>query len=125
MLFRSEEEGKLEYTALVAMHRNLAEAKMVDADAEVTIGMGLGKGTGQFSTLLSNGTLHVIGYPHGMNQPEKLGGMPHAVMKEFSKLNLYEPDRPIIALKSGCLLALDREKKFREKFVEVLNRPQD
>jgi len=117
-----DDEGTLEFEALVVMHANLAEAKEIDPEAKVVIGAGIGRGTAQVPILLYDKSLHVIGFPFGMDKPDKLGSLPYTIMSEFLDLNVKNETKPIIALKSGILLKLEKDKAFLEKFLAILNR---
>lgn len=123
-LISQEEEGVCEMVACT----NLVSS--VKANGKVVAMQGIGKGTGQFVLLLTHedGTTEhrVFGYPYGMNAYTNLSGLGSFIDSVFTDRDVMAAFfrtlrntvqggfTPVVALKSGCLLAVAANAELRK-----------
>jgi hypothetical protein len=108
-----KEEGFCEFYSIENMLKDM------DKNLQPIVSIGIGKGSVQFSTKKK-----IIEYFHGMNEPHKLigkDGMANTILKSFKGsyvkgCKYYK--KPTIALKSGCLIYLLKEKKLFNRVIK-------
>lgn len=113
----SEEEGRLELVGCNAMYTNLVGAGLLESGTEVIGSFGIGRGSCQWAIATPEGQVETIAHPAGMADLKGLAGVGHTVLsayrqpeKLFTLLNsLVNVENPVIALKSGCCLLLERK----------------
>ncbi len=113
-------EAALEFTATTCMHRNLAEAKLIDPALTVLMSVGIGRGTGQAAVQTADGRVTPINFPHGMNEPEKLVDLPERFAAALKRCDVARAAAPIIALKSGALLLPESNAEFKQQLMALL-----
>jgi len=109
------EEGGMELRGTRAMYGNLVSANLLDIGTNVVVSFGIGKGSCQWMVLKTNGEMELVGHRSGMNNVEKLREVGTTVLDSYknplalsSFLEALEStEKPVIALKSGAVLALD------------------
>jgi hypothetical protein len=114
-------EAALEFTATTCMHRNLAEAKLIDPALTVLMSVGIGRGTGQAAVQTADGRVTPINFPHGMNEPEKLVDLPERFAAALKRCDVAQVAAPIIALKSGALLLPESNAEFKQQLMALLS----
>lgn len=114
------EEGKFEYIACATMYRNLADEKQIDSDARLVGSFGIGRGSCQWAVSGPHDNITTFGFGFGMDRVDKLPEMPGALVKQAGDHGLGEILRgpcPVIALKSGALLALEANAQLKDTFM--------
>lgn len=121
----TEEEAQLENLATVNLIKDVNPAH------DVLLSLGIGRTNCQWAT-----SKHSFMYEYGMNNPELLVGDPQhslkaavcgqvltnmAMLKELSD----DWDKPVIALKSGCLLSISKDKALKKIVVPKRRAEED
>ncbi len=119
-----EEEGRLEFIGTETMYDNLVTAGKLHATKVVTT-FGIGQGSSQWVTK-THFDFEVVGYDFGMTNVENLLKFDSHLMSTFkTNTNVFArfcarviiSNRPVIALKSGCLLLFQIHEEWKKKFL--------
>jgi hypothetical protein len=106
------------------MHESYAVSNLmkgIDSKYQCVINMGIGCGSSQWTTI-RNGNPITTKHEYGMFTPYKLLSLPQTVTGQFDDLEyIYDliqtcssTDHPVIALKSGCLIRLERDEQLKK-----------
>jgi len=110
-----DEEGNFELRGTRGMYGNLVSAGLLEKGTSVVGSFGIGRGSCQWTVLSKTGQPLLIGHKAGMTNLPKLKEVTDTVMGEYKNPESLElfldaletSDKPVIALKSGAVLALE------------------
>jgi hypothetical protein len=125
-------EGIFEYLGIQSMYGNLKHAKKLSLGTTLVASLGIGQGSCQWVTkkVIESqeecdwSNYDVLGYGWGMKNPTELQGFGMYLKNQFRgksfrrfMSNVQSYQKPVIALKSGCLLVFQIYKHLKAQFM--------
>ncbi len=125
-----DDEGTLELNGTQQMYKNLLDSNLLDK-VKVIGSFGIGRGSCQWMIEKLDGTYELTGHNAGMTDDVRLAGVGQVITNGYKDVNKFNRFLdvlettlknglvPVIALKSGCTILLEKNKVLRAEFSKL------